>query len=113
MDRCDLDLRLHVARDGQDALLYWKQVAEEQAACPVLVLLDLNIPRVRGLDVLRELRSGDRCHRVPVIVVTSSSEEADRAEAQRLGADAYFQKPADLAAYMELVHVIQRIIGHL
>ena len=111
VDRCDLNVGLQVARDGQDALLYLKHVAEEQAACPVLVLLDLNLPKVKGIEVLRQLRSGTRCHKVPVIVITSSSEDADRAEAQRLGADDYFQKPADLAAYMELAHVIQRTMG--
>jgi len=111
VDRCDLNAGLQVARDGQDALLYLKHVAEEQSECPVLVLLDLNLPKVRGIEVLRQLRSGARCHNVPVIVITSSSEDADRTEAQRLGADDYFQKPADLAAYMELVRVIQRTMG--
>lgn len=113
VDHCDLNVELHVARDGQDALLYLKHVAEEQAPCPVLVLLDLNLPKVRGIEVLRQLRGGVRCRKVPVIVITSSNEEADRAEAERLGADDYFQKPADLATYMELAHVIQRIVRHL
>ena len=107
------NLAIHVARDGHDALAYLEKVADEEGARPVLVLLDLNLPKVRGIEVLRQLRGGERYRGVPVIVITSSSEDADRKEAQRLGADDYFQKPADLAAYMALAEVIRRTMGNL
>jgi CheY-like chemotaxis protein len=107
---CNLPFGLRIAKDGHDAVLYLKDVAEQQSACPELVLLDLNVPKVNGLEVLRQLRTTSPCNRVPVIVVTSSSDAADRAEAQRLGADAYFQKPTDLTAYMDLVQLIRRVV---
>ncbi len=112
IERCELNLNLHVATDGQDALQYLQRLATaEEAACPALVLLDLNIPKVDGIEVLRRLRSGSRCNRAPVIVVTSSTAETDRVAVQRLGAEAYFQKPKSLAAYMELANLIKQYVS--
>ena len=111
VEGCGLNLRLHVAGDGQDALSYLQEVAgDESSPCPALVLLDLNVPKVPGIELLRRIRCGPRCHRTPVIVVTSSCAEGDRAAAERLGAEAYFQKPDDLAAYTELAQLIKRTL---
>jgi CheY-like chemotaxis protein len=112
LERCKLDLDLHIARDGERALHYLEDLAQQKSACPALVLLDLNIPKVSGIEVLRQLRHASPCNRVPVIVVTSSGEAADRVEIQRLGANAFFQKPADLAAYMELVPLVKSVLGY-
>jgi CheY-like chemotaxis protein len=112
VEGCGLNLRLRVAGDGQDALSYLQDAAgDESSPCPALVLLDLNVPKVPGLELLRRLRGGSRCHRTPVIVVTSSTTDGDRAAAQRLGAEGYFQKPNDLAAYTELAQLIKRLLG--
>ncbi|MCU1339186.1 MAG: response regulator receiver protein [Bryobacterales bacterium] len=106
-----LNIDLRIVRNGQDALLYLQALAGgEKPACPALVLLDLNVPRVDGIEILRQLRSGSHCKRTPVIVVTSSTAEADRAAVEYLGADAYFQKPKDLAAYMALGQLIKRFL---
>ncbi len=105
---CGLDHHVHVASDGQEALRYLEQVADD--AAPALVLLDLNIPKIPGIDVLRRLRAESK-YQPPVIIVTSSASDADRIAAQNSGAQAYFQKPNDLAAYMELADVIKRILG--
>ena len=107
--RCALDLNLRVAGNGQDALLYLQDLDRNETS-PSLVLLDLNIPKVAGIEVLRQLRGASRCKTTPVIVVTSSDAEADRRAARELGTDAYFLKPRDLAAYMELATVIQRVL---
>jgi CheY-like chemotaxis protein len=112
LERCELGLDLHIARDGEHALHYLEDLAHQKSACPVLVLLDLNLPKVSGIEFLRRLRHASPCSRVPVIVVTSSGETADRAETQRLGANAFFQKPADLAAYMQLVPLVKSVLGH-
>ena len=85
----------------------------EYPSCPALVLLDLNLPKVAGIEVLRHLRNSTPCSRTPVIVVTSSTAEADRTAVERLGADAYFQKPTSLTAYMELTQLIRRFLGAL
>ncbi len=111
LQECGLDQDVRVATDGQQALLYLRSLAEDPAApTPALVLLDLNVPKVSGIEVLRELRAG-RWRRTPVIVVTSSVSERDRRAAQALGAEAYFQKPDDLTAYMELADVIKDILA--
>ena len=111
LEKCGLSSGLRIARNGQEALLYLRDLArDEKARCPALVLLDLNLPKIAGIEVLRELRSSPRCNRTPVIVVTSSTAEADRAAVEHLGAEAYFQKPTGLAAYMELVHIIRRVL---
>ena len=112
VERCQLGLDLHIARDGEHALVYLQDLAQQKSACPALVLLDLNVPKVSGIEVLRQLRQASPCNRVPVIVVTSSNEALDRAETQRLGANAFFQKPADLAAYMQLVPLVKSVLGH-
>jgi CheY-like chemotaxis protein len=110
--RSGLDLDLHHATNGEEALLYLQDLAKsEKPSCPALVLLDLNLPRVGGIEILRKLRSNSPCNRTPVIVVTSSTAEADRAAVRKLGAEAYFQKPTSLTAYMELAEVVKRILG--
>jgi CheY-like chemotaxis protein len=109
--RSGLKLNLRIASNGEEALRYLRDLARaEKPACPALVLLDLNLPKVGGIEVLQHLRNSSLCSRMPVIVVTSSTAEADRAAVRRLGAEAYFQKPTSLAAYMELAEVIKRVL---
>lgn len=111
IERCELDLNLQIASDGQDALHYLQTLEKtEGSVCPALVLLDLNIPKLGGIEILRRLRNGSCCNRTPVIVVTSSTAEADRIAVQRLGAEAYFRKPTSLSAYMELTKLIKELI---
>ncbi len=106
-----LDLDLRLARDGQDALRYLQNVTgSAETPCPALVLLDLNLPKVSGIEVLRHLRNDSRCDRTPVIVITSSNVEADRAAVQHLGAEGYFRKPRSLDAYMELARLMKQVL---
>ena len=112
LERCGPDLVVRLVTNGQDALQYFQELTrDEKAPCPALVLLDLNLPKVTGIEVLRALRSSLRCSGIPVIVVTSSSAETDRVAAQQLGAEAYFQKPTELTRYMELAELIKRVLG--
>ena len=111
IERSGLSVNLHLARDGQEALLYLNDLARnEKPSCPELVLLDLNLPKVGGIEVLRHLRNSSPCSRTPVIVVTSSTAEVDRAAVRNLGAEAYFLKPTTLSAYMELGQVVARFL---
>jgi two-component system, chemotaxis family, response regulator Rcp1 len=106
------DLEVHLLTNGQAALLYLQELAgDEKAPCPALILLDLNLPKVTGVEVFRALRSNSRCSGIPVIIVTSSSADADLYAAQQLGAECYFRKPTELAAYMELTELIKRVLG--
>jgi CheY-like chemotaxis protein len=109
---CGLDLELRVAANGYDALLYLAGIGKnEEAPCPALVLLDLNLPKIDGMEVLRTIRMESRCQHIPVIVVSSSISEEDRRAAQRLGATAYFNKPSDLSHYKRLADIIGGIFG--
>ena len=108
---CAPHLQIRVAVDGREALQYLQDLdQDESATCPALVLVDLNVPKVDGIEVLRRLRRGSRCKRTPVVVISSSTADKDRAAARRLGAEAYFQKPKDLMAYMELANVIKGVL---
>jgi CheY-like chemotaxis protein len=111
LEECGLDHHVRVAGDGQEALLYLRNLAEDPSSPgPALVLLDLNVPKITGIEVLQRLRNSPRCGSTPVIVVTSSVSEQDRLAVESLGAAAYFQKPNDLSAYMQLAQVIKRIL---
>jgi len=78
-----------------------------------LVLLDLNLPKVSGIEVLTELRKDRRLGATPVIIVTSSMALPDRAATKKLGAAGYFQKPNDLVAYRRLLDLIRGIFPDL
>ncbi len=112
IESSDLKLDLRIASNGQEALTYLQGLADTNSARPALILLDLNLPRVSGLEVLRQLREvASPCRDTPVIVVTSSNAETDRAAAVRLGAEAYFHKPQSLAAFMQLMPLIRLVLA--
>jgi two-component system, response regulator len=99
--------RVVVARDGSEALDYLFGRGEYQgrdtAALPQLVLLDLKLPKVDGLGVLRGIRADDRTRRLPVVILTSSKEDKDLLEGYELGANSYVRKPVDFTAFAEAV----------
>jgi CheY-like chemotaxis protein len=93
-------------KDGAEALdVLFKHGADSIAASPRLrlVLLDLRLPRVDGLEVLRALRADERTRRLPVVVMTSSREEVDLTRAYDLGANSYLVKPVESEAFMNAV----------
>lgn len=106
-----LKLELHVEKDGREAIRYLDEMNQDQSQqVPALVLLDLNVPKVSGIEVLRQLRQSSRAKETPVIVVTSSSADVDRLAVEQLGANAYFLKPASLSAYLELTKLVKSIL---
>ena len=92
---------LHVARDGQEALDI--AFSDSLASRLGLVLLDLKLPLVDGLEVLRRLKGDARTHAVPVVVLTSSAEESDLVESYQLGVNSYIQKPVDFDKLADVV----------
>ncbi|HUF80867.1 MAG TPA: response regulator [Burkholderiales bacterium] len=97
--------KLHWVKDGQEALDYLfrqGEYASRQDTVPRLVLLDLKMPRVDGIEVLKAIRANDKTRRIPVVVMTSSQEEKDVAQSYDLGVNSYVVKPVDFNALTEL-----------
>jgi CheY-like chemotaxis protein len=105
-------VRLHVVRDGQDALDFLFRrgayARVESAPRPHLVLLDLNLPKVSGHEVLRAIKRDEALRTIPVVVFTTSDREEDVEQAYRLGGNSYFAKPGDLDAYRRLLDIVQQ-----
>lgn len=99
---------LHVVTDGVEALEFLRQDGEyADEPRPDLVLLDLNMPRKDGKDVLRELQDDDDLRRIPVVVLTSSESEEDIARSYELNANAYLTKPVDFDGFIEIVNQME------
>ncbi len=92
---------IKVARDGAEALEYMTGIESGQNRVPQLVLLDLKLPKVEGLDVLRAIRASDKTAILPVVVLTSSDEERDIVASYRLGVNSYIRKPVNFADFAE------------
>jgi two-component system response regulator len=96
-----------VARDGVEALDYLLSTGRHAEAAarptPQVILLDLKLPKVDGLEVLRRLRADERTRLLPVVILTSSNEEQDLIEGYRLGANSYVRKPVDFGHFADAV----------
>ncbi|MBS1214171.1 MAG: response regulator receiver protein [Proteobacteria bacterium] len=98
--------RVVVAHDGAEALDYLfarGAHGNEQTVAPTLVLLDLKLPKVGGLEVLRQIRENPKTHSLPVVILTSSKEEADMVRGYELGCNSYIRKPVDFEQFNESV----------
>ena len=94
--------RIHVVRDGEEALDFLFQRAQPSLP-PKVVLLDLKLPKVDGLEVLRQIRSDVRTKALPVVILTASREEKDMVNGYKLGVNSYIQKPVDFEAFREVI----------
>jgi two-component system response regulator len=96
-----------VARDGVEALDYLfgtgAHAGRDLRELPLVVLLDLKLPKVDGLEVLRRVRGDERTRLLPVVILTSSNEERDVINGYKLGTNSYVQKPVDFTAFMDAV----------
>ena len=95
-----------VARDGEEALAYIPRWEAGEPA-PVFVLLDLRLPKISGLEVLRQLKAHPKFSNIPVIVLTTSAEDKDIVEAYRLGCNSYIVKPVEFNKFMEIASQIE------
>lgn len=93
-----------VARDGAEALDYlFGTGSSDLRISPAIILLDLKLPKIDGLEVLRRLRSDDQTKLLPVVILTSSKEEQDLLDGYRLGANSYIRKPVDFGQFVDSV----------
>lgn len=90
-----------VARDGQEALDYLFGSGERSPQLPTVVLLDLKLPKVDGLEVLRRIRADARTQTLPVVILTSSTHDQDLVESYKLGCNSYVRKPVDFDQFLE------------
>jgi two-component system, response regulator len=99
--------RIVVVRDGAEALDYLfvtgTYADRDPFELPQVILLDLKLPKVDGLEVLRRLRSDPRTHMLPVVILTSSKEEQDMLKAYSLGVNSYVRKPVDFNQFVEAI----------
>jgi two-component system response regulator len=101
---------LHVVRDGAEALDYLFGTGSHAGRAleppPAIILLDLKLPRIDGLEVLRRIRADQRTKLLPVVILTSSKEEEDIAQGYSLGANAYVRKPVDFAQFVTAAQAV-------
>ena len=102
-----------IARDGVEALNYFSAKGEGEHFLPRLIVLDLKLPRVDGLQVLKQLRADDRTSCIPVVILTSSNEEQDIINCYRLGANSYIRKPVNYAKFSEVMGQLSAYWMHL
>lgn len=101
--------RLHHARDGEEALSFLKRQGPfAQAPTPDLVLLDLNLPRRDGREVLEDIKNDPALKHIPVVILTSSQAEEDILRSYRLHANCFITKPVDLEQLTKVVHGIEQ-----
>ncbi len=94
-----VEAELVVAHDGEEAIAYLYSQEMQQGPRPALILLDLKLPKVSGLEVLRRIRAHETTAHLPVVILTTSSEERDILESYRLGGNSYIKKPVDFAEF--------------
>ncbi len=92
---------VRTARDGAEAIAYMDGISRGENAVPQLVLLDLKLPKIDGLEVLRAIRANDKTALLPVVVLTSSDEERDIVASYRLGVNSYIRKPVNFTDFAE------------
>lgn len=106
-ERSNIANEVEVARDGQEAVERLHGNGDGVASLsPALVLLDLKLPKIDGLEVLRRLRADARTRLLPVVILTSSAEESDLVAGYGLGANSYIRKPVDFEQFIEAVSTL-------
>ena len=109
-EKNNISNKIIVAKDGVEALdylhgtgIYAKRATKE---LPVLIMLDLKLPKINGLEVLRSIRQNEQTSLIPVVILTSSAEQKDVIEGYKLGANSYIRKPVDFEQFVEAVKLL-------
>ncbi len=105
LEKAQVANEIVVVRDGEEALAYLfgtgPYEGRDTSQLPTVALLDLNLPKIGGLDVLRRVRADERTKHLPVVVLTSSGEDRDVVQSYQLGANAYVRKPVDFNEFAQ------------
>lgn len=106
-----LDPELCVVYNGESATDFLDALeGDDDSVCPSLVILDLNLPKKNGDEVLRHLRAGRRCRNARVLIVSSSNAPRDRGAVEALGIEGYFTKPSNYGEFMKLGSLVKRLL---
>jgi CheY-like chemotaxis protein len=104
---------MYIVRDGAEALDFVRRMGHPgEAPCPDLMLLDLNLPKADGQQVLSEFRKHPECGHTPVIVVSSADNQKDRGLLAKYGISRYFRKPSDYDSYLKLGEIVLEVVGN-
>lgn len=107
-----LPLTLQVVKDGSQAVQFVDRIDSDATMhCPALVILDINLPKMQGGEVLRHMRRSRKCARAPVVIVSTSDSGQDREQMANLGANEYFRKPSSYDAFMKLGDVVKGLLS--
>jgi len=107
----NLPFELHLATDGQKAIDFIARAEQDPGApCPQFLLLDLNLPKKDGFEVLRRLRASSVCKDIPVLIITSSDSPSDLSQAAAFGAG-YFRKPPSYDEFLKLGGVLRQLLA--
>ena len=99
---------LYIVDNGEDGLAFLRGDGEHRGSPrPDLILLDLNLPRIDGKQVLREIRADEKLKEIPVVMLTTSAEESDIIESYRLGVNAYITKPVEVQDFMDSIQKLE------
>ena len=112
LEESGFDFELHVAEDGEEALNFLYQNCNSAASnkpCPDLILLDINLPRKNGKEVLAEIKQHPETLHIPVVILTTSNDEEDIRESYSLHANCYITKPVDVENFTKAVQCIGKI----
>lgn len=93
LSRMDILYKMHVAKNGEEALTYLREVAEHEGDKPDIILLDLNMPKMNGIELLTHIRQMEEWKDTKVFIITTSEEKEDKELSQRLGVSGYIVKP--------------------
>jgi chemotaxis family two-component system response regulator Rcp1 len=111
IDAANIHADLHIVKDGEQAVRFLDEADGDDAApSPALVILDINLPRKQGGEVLQHLRKSRRCGTALVIAVSTSDSTQDREHMTRLGANAYFNKPSEYSDFMKLGDLVKELL---
>lgn len=106
LEKVDIAFNLHLAKSGSEALKLLLDHPSDELPRPDVILLDLNLPDISGIEVLKSIKSDKRTKRIPVIILTSSTNSEDIYQCMEFGANSYIQKSVDFVEFVEIANLI-------
>lgn len=112
IDNAGCSVTVHVVTDGEEAVRFFDRADQDATQpCPALVILDINLPKKQGNEVLKHMRRSRRCRHALILAVSTSDSNRDREQMQTLGANQYFRKPSDYEEFMRLGEIVQTLLA--